>query len=193
MEKLRFSYYPGCSLESTAKEYDQSMQAVAKILDIDLEELPDWSCCGASSGHCTNHQLSLALPARNLALAEKEGRELAVACAACFLRFKQTNHELRANDSLRQEIEKIIGMPYKGSVEVRHLLDIFSREVGLEEIKRKVKKPLKGLKLAAYYGCYLVRPPEITQFDDPENPTMMDEMLNALGAEAVDWYHKVEC
>ncbi len=193
MEKLRFSYYPGCSLESTAKEYDQSMQAVAKILDIDLEELPDWSCCGASSGHCTNHQLSLALPARNLALAEKEGRELAVACAACFLRFKQTNHELRANDSLRQEIEKIIGMPYKGSVEVRHLLDIFSREVGLEEIKRKVKKPLKGLKLAAYYGCYLVRPPEITQFDDPENPTIMDDMLNALGAEAVDWSHKVEC
>jgi heterodisulfide reductase subunit B len=193
MEKLRFSYYPGCSLESTSKEYDYSLREVAEILGISLVELPDWSCCGASSGHCTNHQLSLALPARNLALAEKEGLDMAVACAACFLRFKQTNHELRADDTLREEIEKIIGMPYKGSVEVRHLLDIFCHEVGLEEIQSRVQKPLNGLKLAAYYGCYLVRPPEITQFDDPENPRLMDDLLNALGAEAVDWSHKVEC
>ena len=193
MEKLKYSYYPGCSLESTAKAYDLSMRAVAEMLDVELVELPDWSCCGASSGHCTNHQLSLALPARNLALAEKEGLDLTVACAACFLRFKQTNHELRANDELRQEIEKLIGMPYKGNVETRHLLDIFGREVGPEAIQRRVKKPLKGLKLAAYYGCYLVRPPEITQLDDPEDPRIMDDLLNALGAEAVDWSHKVEC
>ena len=193
MEKIKYSYYPGCSLESTAAEYDQSLRAAAGMLDVELVELDDWSCCGASSGHCTNHQLSLALPARNLALAEKEGLDMAVACAACFLRFKQTNHELCADDSLRQKIEEITGLPYKGSVEVRHLLDIFSREVGLEEIQRRVKKPLNGLKLAAYYGCYLVRPPEITQFDDPENPTLMDGLLNALGAEAVDWSHKVEC
>jgi len=193
MEKLKYSYYPGCSLGSTAKEYDQSMRAVAKMLEVELVELPDWNCCGASSGHCTNRQLSLALPARNLALAEKEGLDIAVACAACFLRFKQTNHDLQASDELRKEIERIIGMPYKGSVEVRHLLDIFARAVGLEEIKKRVKKPLNGLKLAAYYGCYLVRPPEITQFDDPENPRLMDDLLNALGAESVDWSHKVEC
>ncbi len=193
MEKLKFSYYPGCSLESTAKEYDQSVRAVAEMLDIDLVELPDWSCCGASSGHCTNYKLSLALPARNLALAEKEGRDLAVACAACFLRFKQTNHQLRADDSLRQEIEKVIGMPYKRSVEVRHFLDIVCRGVGFEEIRRRVKKPLKGLRLVSYYGCYLVRPPEITQFDDPENPRVMDDLMEALGAEALDWSHKVEC
>ena len=193
MEKLKFSYYPGCSLESTAKEYDQSVRAVAEMLDIDLVELPDWSCCGASSGHCTNYQLSLALPARNLALAEKEGRDLAVACAACFLRFKQTNHELRANDRLRQDIEKIIGMPYKGSVEVRHFLDIVCRGVGFEEIQRRVRRPLKGLRLVSYYGCYLVRPPEVTQFDDPENPKLMDDLMAALGAEALDWSYKVEC
>ena len=193
MEKLKYSYYPGCSLEATAKEYDQSMQTSAKMLDVELVELHDWSCCGASSGHCTNHMLSLALPARNLALAEKAGLDMAVACAACFLRFKQTNHELRADDELRQQIEKIIGMPYKGNVEVKHLVDIFNREVGLEEIERRVKKPLKGLKLAAYYGCYLVRPPEITQFDDPENPRLIDDLLNSLGAEAVDWTHKVDC
>ena len=193
MSELRYGYYPGCSLEATAKEYDQSVRAVARKLDVDLVELEDWNCCGASSGHTTDHRLSLALPARNLALAEKEGLDMAVACAACFLRFKQTNHELRADDNLRQEIEKIIGMPYKGTVEVRHLLDIFSREVGLEEIKNRVKKSLNGLKLAAYYGCYLVRPPEITRFDDPENPMVMDDLLNTLGAEAVEWTHKVEC
>ncbi len=193
MEKLKYGYYPGCSLKSIVKEYDDSIRDVAKILDVDLVELEDWSCCGASSGHSTNHQLSLALPARNLALAEKAGLNIAVACAACFIRFKQTNHELCASDKLRQEIEKIIGMPYRGAVEVRHLVDIFAREVGLEGIKRRVKKPLKGLKLAAYYGCYLVRPPEITQFDDPENPTLMDDLLNAIGAETVEWSHKVEC
>jgi len=193
MAELKYGYYPGCSLEATAKEYDQSMRAVAKILDVDLVELEDWNCCGASSGHNTNHRLSLALPARNLALAEKEGLDIAVACAACFLRFKQTNHELQADDNLRQEIEKIIGMPYRGTTEVRHLLDIFAREVGLEEIKRRVKNPLNGLKLAAYYGCYLVRPPEITQFDDPENPRVMDDLLNTLGGESVEWSHKVEC
>ena len=193
MERLRYSYYPGCSLEATAKEYDQSMREVAGLLDVELVELEDWNCCGASSGHNTNFKLSLALPARNLALAEKAGRDIAVACAACFLRFRQTNHELRADDSLRQEIEKIIGLPYKGTVEVRHLVDIFAREVGLEEIQRRVKNPLHGLRLAAYYGCYLVRPPEITQFDNPENPRLMDELLEALGAEAVDWSHKVEC
>ena len=193
MDKLKYSYYPGCSLEATAKEYDMSMREVAKQLDVELVELDDWNCCGASSGHCTNYELSLALPARNLAIAEKEGMDMAVACAACFLRFKQTNYDLKKDEELRKRVEDIIGMPYKGSVEVRHLVDIFAREVGLENIREKVKKPLEGLKLAAYYGCYLVRPPEVTQFDDPENPRIMDDLLGVLGAETVDYSHKVEC
>ena len=175
MEKLKYSYYPGCSLESTSKEYDLSIREVASRLDIELMVT------------------SLALPARNLALAEKEGRDIAVGCAACFLRFKQTNYTLRKNDSLRSEIEKIIGMPYKGNVEVRHFVDIFVRQVGLAEIQRKVTVPLDGLKLAAYYGCYLVRPPEVTEFDDPENPRLIDDLVKATGAETVEWTHKTEC
>lgn len=190
---LKYGYYPGCSLEATAKEYDDSVRTAARLLDVQLAELEDWNCCGASSGHCTSPELALALPARNLAMAEKEGLDLAVSCAACFLRFKQTNHDLRADDALRQRIETVIDAPYQAKVEVRHVLDIFAREVGLEEIERRVKKPLKGLKLAAYYGCYLVRPPEVTQFDDPENPMIMDNLLSGIGAEAVDWTHKVEC
>ena len=193
MKQLRYSYYPGCSLEATAKEYNLSIQAVAKLLDVELEELEDWNCCGASSGHNTSEELSLALPARNLAIAKKAGLDMAVACAACFLRFKQTNHDLIDNESLRNEISEIIGTPYEGGTEVRHLVDIFAREVGLEEIKKRVKKPLKGLKVANYYRCYLVRPPEVTQFDDPENPRLMDELMSSLGAESVEWSHKVEC
>jgi heterodisulfide reductase subunit B len=193
MAKIKYGYYPGCSLESTAKEYDLSMHVSAKLLDVELAELHDWNCCGASSGHCTNYELSLALPARNLAIAEKAGLNVAVACAACYLRFKQTNHDLKKNDALRQKIETLIEMPYKGNVEVKHLLEVFAKEVGLEEVKKRVKKPLKGLKLAAYYGCYLVRPPDVTQFDNPEQPMLMDNLLAAIGAEPVDYTHKVEC
>lgn len=191
--ELRYAYYPGCSLESMAKEYDQSVRACAEMLGVDLVELEDWSCCGASSGHCTNRELSLALPARNLALAEKEGHGVAVACAACFLRFKQTIHDLRADDALRQEIEKTIDAEYRAEADTRHLLDVFVREVGLDEIGSRVKRPLDGIRLASYYGCYLVRPPEVTQFDDPENPTIMDRLLETLGAEPLDWTHKVDC
>ena len=192
-QKLQYLYYPGCSLESLAKEYDLSVRACAKLLDVNLTELEDWSCCGASSGHCTNQELAAALPARNLAMAEQQGQDIAVACAACFLRFKQTNYNLRNDDALREATAKTIGMPFEAKVEVRHFLDIFARQVGLDEIKKRVKKPLDGMKVVCYYGCYLVRPPAVTQFDDPENPTIMDELLTALGAETLPWTHKVEC
>ncbi|MFX1266298.1 MAG: heterodisulfide reductase-related iron-sulfur binding cluster, partial [Promethearchaeota archaeon] len=124
--ELKYGYYPGCSLEATASEYDKSVRSSAKLLDVELVELEDWNCCGASSGHCTDPELSLALPARNLAIAEKMGYDMAVSCAACFLRFRQTNHDLRADDTLRQRIEEIIDAPYKAEIEARHVLDIFA-------------------------------------------------------------------
>ncbi|MFH1087516.1 MAG: CoB--CoM heterodisulfide reductase iron-sulfur subunit B family protein, partial [Chloroflexota bacterium] len=193
METIKLSYYPGCSLESTAKEYDDSVRATAKLLGIDLVDLPDWSCCGASSGHSTSHKLSLTLPARNLALAAKEQRDLAVACAACFLNLKRTDHELRSDSRLRQEVEQAIGMPLSAGVNVKHFLEVVARQVPAEDVRRLLKRPLTGLKVASYYGCYLVRPPDILQFDDPENPTLMDDFLRSLGAESVDWSGKVEC
>jgi len=193
MGKIRYGYYPGCSLESTAAEYNHSVHATARLLNVDLVELEDWNCCGASSGHCTNYDLSLALPARNLAIAEKAGVNVAVACAACYLRFKQTHFDLAKNDELRRKVEKIIGMPFSNKTETRHLVEIFARELGTEEIKKKVKKPLTGLKLAAYYGCYLVRPPEVTEFDNAETPMLLDDLMSAIGAEPVEWTHKVEC
>jgi len=190
---LKFAYYPGCSLESTAKEFDDSARAVCQALGVELEEIPDWNCCGASSGHCTDYWLSLALPGRNLAIAEGQGLDVAVSCAACFLRLRHTRHVVRADAELRQKLEELIGLPYEGKREVKHLLDIMANGVGAGMVKEKVVRPLTGLKVVSYYGCYLVRPPKITKFDDAENPQSMDILLDALGAEVLDWSAKVDC
>ncbi len=190
---MKFSYYPGCSLDSTAREYDMSVHAVCRELDIDLKELPDWSCCGASSGHCTNLKLSLALPGRNLAIAEKEGMDLAVSCPACFLRFKKFTYDIHHDEKLRQEIMRVMDMPYEGTQKTRHILDILYHDVGLEAIRRKVTKPLNGLKVVSYYGCLLVRPPKVTEFGEHENPVIMDEVMETTGAERIDWTGKIDC
>ena len=190
---MKFSYYPGCSLDSTAKEYDMSVHAVCKELDVELKELPDWNCCGASSGHCTNLKLSLALPGRNLAIAEKEGMDIAVSCPACFLRLKKVDYDLSHDEKLRQEIVRIMDMPYEGRQKTRHILDIICHDVGLETIQGKVKKPLKGLRVVSYYGCLLVRPPKVTEFGEHENPVLMDEIMEAIGAEPLDWSGKIDC
>ncbi len=193
MTELRYAYYPGCSLESTARMYDLSVRAVCARLGIELNELTDWSCCGASSGHNTNLRLARALTGRNLALAEKTELDVAVACPACYLQLRTTYQEMKGDAEKRGELAKLINMPYGAKSNVRHLLDIICQDISLEEAGEKVKKPLKGLKLASYYGCYLVRPPEVVGFDDTENPTCMDELLEALGAEARDWPGKVDC
>ncbi len=190
---MKYAYYPGCSQETTAKEYNESVLAVCRELGIELAELPDWNCCGASSGHAMDYWLSHALTGRNLAIAEREGMDMAVVCPACFLRLKATQHEFKSEAKLRERLPELIDLPYEAKYEVRHLLDIICNTVGLEKVKEKVKKPLTGLKVVSYYGCYLVRPPELTGFDDPENPQTMDRLLKALGAEVLDWRAKVDC
>ena len=190
---MKYAYYPGCSLESIAREYDLSVRAVCSNLGIELAELPDWSCCGASSGHSTNRWLSHALAGRNLALAEREGLDIAVACPACYLRLKTTYTEMKEDSRQRDELVKLIDMPYEARYNTRHLLDIIYNDIGLEKVKKRVTKPLRGLKLACYYGCYLVRPPKVVAFDDPENPNSMDMLLDSLGAEVRDWSGKVDC
>jgi len=190
---LKFSYYPGCSLDSTAKEYGMSVHAVCDELGVGLRELPDWSCCGASSAHCTNFKLSLSLPARNLAIAEMQGMDLAVSCPACFLRFKKVAYELHRDGNLRHEIVHSMDMPYEGRCRTRHLLDIMYHDVGVAAIRDKVRRPLAGLKVVSYYGCLLVRPSKVTEFGHPENPLFMDALMEALGATTLDWAGKVDC
>lgn len=190
---MKIGFFPGCSQEGTALEYGQSVEWVAEQLGIELVELEDWCCCGASSGHSTDETLSLALPARNIAIAEKMGLPITVCCAACYGRFRTTEYELRKDAEKRAEIADIVGMPLEVKNDTLHFLEILYHQYGLDEIAKRIVKPLKGLKVACYYGCYLVRPPEITHFDNPENPTMLDEFMESLGAESVDWPAKVDC
>jgi heterodisulfide reductase subunit B2 len=192
-EKLTYAYFPGCSLESTASEYDLSVKAVSSRLGIELVGIPDWNCCGASAVHSTNQQLAHALVGRNLALAEKANLDMMVACPACYLRFRTTYWTVKAEPGQQKKIEELTGMPYRATYQIRHLLDIIFNEVGLDKVRKLVSKPLKKLKVVCYYGCYLVRPPKVAAFDDPENPQVMDKILTALGAEVKDWSGKVDC
>jgi heterodisulfide reductase subunit B len=189
MSTNSYAYYPGCTLHATAKEYDVSARAVCEKMGITLEELKDWTCCGASSAHTTNESLAIALPARDLHTAEKMGKPLAVACALCFNRLKVTEHELAADKAKMDAVKALVGSDYANTAEVIHLLQIlYDRRKTMV-----ISKPLKGLKVASYYGCMLVRPYEITKFDDPENPQMMDKLMATLGAEPLEWDFKTAC
>ncbi len=190
---MDFSYYPGCSLHSTASEYNASVQAVFGALGVGLHELEDWNCCGASSAHSLNRDLSLALPARNLAIAQKTGMDVVMPCAACFNRHKSADYAMRTDPQKRAFLEKAASFTYTGAVGVRPLLDVVGNTIGLDIVKNLVKKPLKGLKAVGYYGCLLVRPHEVTQFEDPENPTLMNRLLEVLGAEARPWSNATDC
>ena len=190
---MKYAYYPGCSQEGGEEHFGKSTEAVCHALGIELEEIHDWTCCGASSGHFTNEDLSVALPARNLAIAEKMGLDTVCVCAACYLRLRHTRHEARHNPGFSKKLEGLLELPYEGKYDVRHLLDIVVNKLGLDAVRAKVKKPLKDLKLVCYYGCYLMRPPRVVAFDNPENPTAMDRLMEALGADVRDWSAKVDC
>ena len=190
---MKYAYYPGCTATSTAIEYEESVREIAGYLGIEFAEIPDWTCCGASSGHVINHELSLALPSRNLAIAEKMNMDVVAPCPGCLLRFKTAEYELGRDSALKSKIEDDIGSKLNLSQKSRHVLEILYQDIGLETIRDKVVRPLDGLKVAPYYGCVLVRPPEVTSFDNPENPTIMDEIIGALGAEIINWSYKVDC
>ncbi|MCX7006211.1 MAG: CoB--CoM heterodisulfide reductase iron-sulfur subunit B family protein [Kiritimatiellaeota bacterium] len=186
-----YMFYPGCSLEGTARDFHLSTMAVAQTMGLALPEIPNWVCCGSSPAHQSDPLLAIALPAQNLAAAE--GKKVAVCCASCYSRLKTTNHEISGDAAVRQKVAKAIGRDYDGKTPVLHLLEILGRDFGSAAISKCVKKPLSGLKVACYYGCLLSRPPEVTSFDDAENPTLMDQVVRAAGAQALDWPHKTEC
>jgi heterodisulfide reductase subunit B len=186
-------YYPGCSAHSTGLEYDRSTRAVFEALGIKLTELEDWNCCGASSAHSTSRALALLLPARNLAIAQKAGQDVVMPCAACFSRHKTSDYVLRTDSERCAKIEQAVGFKFDGQVQVRPPLDVLYNDVGLETIAGRVKRPLEGLKVVAYYGCLLVRPPEITQFDRPDDPVIMGQLLTALGADVQPWSYATDC
>ena len=193
MKRLSFSYFPGCSQSGSAEEFGLSTEAVCGALGIELEELPDWSCCGASSAHMTNDALSIALPGRDLALAKQIGKDMLVVCAACYSRMKVAQKRLLSDEKLAKEVAGMVGADPRFSGEIRHLLDVLVNDVGMPEIKRWVRRDLAGLKAVPYYGCLLVRPPEISCCDSVENPTELDSFLEALGVEVRQWSFKTDC
>ena len=194
MEKpLNYSYYPGCSLHASAGEYDLSTRELFKKLKIGLTEIPDWFCCGATPAHNVDELLSLSLCAKNLELAEQVEGDLAVACAACFSRLKFTQHTLEESAVKRKQVEKAIDAPVKLDGKVKHLLEILARDFGLERLSASATKPLSGLKVACYYGCLLTRPTDVPNLDCTEAPTIMERVIESVGAEAVAWSHRLEC
>jgi heterodisulfide reductase subunit B len=179
---MKVSYYPGCSLEGTAADYAASIAAVTPLLGVELAELQDWNCCGASAAHSINHRLSFELPARNLALAQKAARDLVVPCALCFNRLKAAEKE-------RQRRDQVLG----DGVKIWDLLDFLAQESFLAILKEKAVRPLTGLKAVGYYGCLASRPPAITDKADWENPKELERLLQVLQAEPLDWSYKTDC
>lgn len=189
---MKIGLYPGCSLKGSSREYLESLLAVSRAMGIELEEVTDWNCCGSTAAHNLDRELSLALPARILATAEKQGmEEVVVPCAACFHRLSLTRQELLEDEALKEKISRIISMEVRGSVRVVNVLEFLERFV-LNGIGERIRVPF-ARKVACYYGCFLVRPPKVVCFDRPEDPRSMDEILKKIGATPVEWAFKVEC
>jgi len=191
--KKRVAYYQGCSLEGLAVEYDISTRSVCKALDVELVEIPDWNCCGSTPAHSHDPLLSAALAGRNLAIAEKIGCETVMTpCPGCLKSLKgalQAFHNEREHDSFMQ----LLAMPFAGEIKAISVLQLLYETVGAYQISQRITRPLIDLVLAPYYGCLLSRPAQFAQFDDPENPVSMDELLSSAGATVVDFPYKTEC
>jgi heterodisulfide reductase subunit B len=183
---MRLSFYPGCSLEGMANDYTRSIDAVFKDLGIDLVEIEDWSCCGSTAAHSLNQAMSVVLPARNLAAAEKMGLDLVSPCAMCFnrLRFSQNMIKKKMFD---------IPWPVTGNIRVHDMTRFLAEPPMIKLIKERILKPLKKLRVVCYYGCQMVRPPKITGYTDYENPQTIDRIVAATGAKVIDWSYKATC
>ncbi len=192
---MKYTYFPGCSLKGLGRAYEESLLPVMRHLGVELAELDDWNCCGATAYMSVDEAKAGVLAARNLAIAEKTGpHDLLTPCSACYLVLNKTKHNIadfpEIHDSVHRAL-KCANLAYTGRTQVRHPLDILVHDVGLEVIKEKVVRPLKGLKVAPYYGCQVVRP--YATFDDAWNPTTMDRLLATLGAEVVHYPLKTKC
>ena len=189
---MTLGFYPGCSLKGSSREYAESVLAVAEAFNIRLEEITDWNCCGATAAHSVNKELSFALPARILSLAEKQGlKEIVVPCAACYSRLTVTQHELAKNPELKAAVIEANGLEYNGTISILNIIQMLDKYI-TPNLEGRVVKPFDH-KVACYYGCYLVRPYEILKFDREEDPQSMDELMVKTGATPIDWAFKTEC
>jgi heterodisulfide reductase subunit B len=197
---MKALFYPGCSMQRNARPYLDSLQAIRADIGLELEEIEDWNCCGATEYMSVHRVPAHALVGRNLALASRQASEtdvLTAGCSACYLNLAKTDAQMREDPRLKATVNEALaagGLDYQpGKLQVRHLLDLVCHDIGYEAVQAQVKKPLYGLKVAAYYGCQVVRPDYDSRWDSHEHPTAMDKLLTALGAEPVDWSLKTQC
>jgi heterodisulfide reductase subunit B len=192
--KMEYTYYPGCSLEASAKGYDESFRFVFTALGQKLVYLEDWNCCGATYYMATKETISLVISARNLALAEKYGHDIVAPCSSCYTILYKTNHILKNNPIMKAKVDQALrkdNLEYNLSLKVRHPLEVLVNDLGIGTIASHCQIPLNGVKIAPYYGCQIVRPDR--GLDNKENPQMMDSLFEALGAENVYFPMKVRC
>jgi len=201
-DKLKFTYYPGCSSQGSARHLDESLRAIAPEIGIEMEELDDWNCCGASVGHIGGGQLpNLALTGRNLAKAEEQGkRDVVTGCAACYLNTHAGNEKIKSDVTKRTQVNEALAagdLSYEADLQVRHMCEVIVNDVGLDKVKERVTNPLTGLKVAGYVGCQTVRPFAGTDgggaYDTYEDPDFLDDFAEACGAEAVEFDPKTSC
>jgi len=197
---MKYAFFPGCSMESTAEDFKMSTTAVAKALGIELEEIPDWTCCGSTPAHATDPFLAASLPARNLAAAESMGMDVVTCCAACYSRLAAANLAVKDDADMRSQVAEAIGGDYAGDVKVRHFLQVLDEDLGISAIKDVLadgpglrSRTTGGLKVACYYGCLLTRPKELSILPDSEDPQLMEGILSAAGADCIEWPFKTEC
>jgi heterodisulfide reductase subunit B len=189
---MALGFYPGCSLKGSSREYNESVLALVNKFDIELQEINDWNCCGATAAHNLNKDLSLALPARIIALAEQQGlEEVLVPCAACYSRLASTLHELQEKDQLKSIVSGLIGMELKASVKLINVIQFIEKYI-LPRLEENVVLPFNH-KVACYYGCLLVRPRKVLQFDREEDPQTMDVIMSKIGSAPINWAFKTEC
>ncbi len=184
---MKVSYYPGCSLEGTAKDYALSIKAVLNALDIQYRELDDWNCCGATAAHSINHEASILLPGRNLSIAESAGDDMIVPCPLCFNRLKTAEKELLSEQG------RHYGVPFEGKITIFDLANFLARDEVLERLEQYRQQDFGGIKAVCYYGCMAARPPRVTDEHNPENPQSMDRILDRLGVEVKPWSYKTDC
>lgn len=190
----KFAYFPGCSLEKIASSYNKSTLETTKVFDIELQELDDWNCCGATTYFHVDQLLAYTLVARNLALAEKEGLDLVAPCSACYKNAFFTNQILKEDKDLAEHINFALeedDLQFNAEIAVHHLIDVFVNEIGMDEITAKVTNPLKGLQIAPYYGCQIVRPRK--NGEEIENPRFFEELISAIGADPVNFPERLRC
>lgn len=199
---MKYTYYPGCSVKATANLYQESLKAVAPILGIELEELDDWNCCGATAYMSVRELMSFAISARNLAMAEKHHRDLVTPCSACYLVLKKTNQYFSDYPDMRKKLGQALeagGLSYSGTIRVRHILNVIVNDVGIEKIASLVTSTLTGLNVAPYYGCQIVRPTyydteaDAAEMEDPDDPVSMDRLIEATGATCIPYSMKTKC